>query len=303
MAEVQLKNGCLYYEVLGSGQALVLIRGLGRSSRYWLDFDQSLATAYQVVTFDQRGLGKSSEPLRWWHSMDHMVEDLLALLDHLQIAKAHIFGLSLGGMVAMGFAAKYPSRCLSLMVANSSTADYWGLRLYPKAVQDLLLKGPRQGFHQVLLELVTTPAIVKKQGVKLHQAWDLIRAEEGFPWATIAKQLLCAGRFSIRGKLHGDKVPTMIIYSDKDRLVPIRNSLMIHRLIPKSSLKALKDAGHEISIGREADLMQMIQEFSSTTGLGKENAKASRMTKVKVPKPVKASKKSGHLSKPAAQGI
>ena len=302
MAEMQLKHGCLYYEIQGRGQPLVLIRGLGRSSRYWLDFDQRLASSFQVITFDQRGLGKSSEPLRWWHSIDHMVEDLLALLDHLKIDKAHIFGLSLGGMVAMGFAARYPDRCLSLMVANSSTADYWGFRIHPKAIQDLLLKGPRQGFHRVLLGLLTTPAIVKKQGVKLHQAWDLIRMDEGFPWATIAKQLLCASRFRIRGRLHGEKVPTMIIYGAKDSLVPIGNSLMIHRLIPKSILKPLKDAGHEISIGKEADLMRIIQDFSRTVASKQSVAKSNKVVKVKAAKPQKTAKKLGSLAKSAAHG-
>ncbi|MFW7379095.1 MAG: alpha/beta fold hydrolase [Oligoflexus sp.] len=261
MPYLSLKNGSLYYEVQGQGEPMVLLRGLGRSCRYWLDFDRRVGRDFQVITLDHRGLGKSSVALRWWHSIDHMVDDLRCLLDHLKIDRAHFFGLSLGGMVAMGFAARYPERCQTLMVANSSSADYWGMRVDPKALQTLTWKAYRQGFHKVLLELVTTPEQVKKNGHKIQKAWQLIRDEEGFPITTIAKQLWCASRFRIGGRLHGADLPIMILYGEQDQFVPPRNSLMIHRLIPQSNLHAFSQAGHEISIGHEQKLVELMRRF------------------------------------------
>lgn len=260
MPKLARAGGSLYYEKKGKGEPIVILRGLGRSCRYWLGFDRLLAKHCQVITLDHRGLGRSDADLSWFFGMDQMVDDLLCLLDHLKLKRVHLFGLSLGGMVAMAFAKRHQDRCQTLMIANSSTADRPSWRISPLALKDLLLRSPTEGFHKVLLELVTSPEIVAAQGHKIYEAWEKILAQEGFPWLIILKQVLAVSRFRIAGGLNGQLMPTLVISGSQDRLVPPRNSRLIHRLIPGSRWLSM-DVGHEISIGREKLLLKHICEF------------------------------------------
>jgi len=85
----------LYYEVAGSGQALVLIHGFSTDCRQWKDQIEFFKSDYKVICYDMRGFGKSTVPsgMNYSHA-----EDLRALLDHLDIEKAHILGHSFGGV-------------------------------------------------------------------------------------------------------------------------------------------------------------------------------------------------------------
>ncbi len=258
----EVDEGKIYFETHGKGETLVMLRGLGRSMRYWLGYEKQLAKSFRVVLIDARGLGKSTAPMHWHHTIEHLAEDVLAVLNHLKVKKFHVFGLSLGGMVALSLAIQKPKAVKSLMVANSSTADYIGMRMQLSAVKSLGM-GLLQGhFYEELLRRVVPPATVRSRGPEILQQWDEIVEAEGFPVPTIAKQLLASARFRIRGKLAGDEVPTLILYATQDRLVSTNNSKQIHKLIPHSKIKAVKGAGHEIAIGHEDELTRIIQAFT-----------------------------------------
>src|SRR5262245_57108437 len=96
----------LHYEVAGSGEPLVLIHGFTLDMRMWDDQFASLARHFQVVRYDLRGFGKSSMPTTepYTHA-----DDLKALLDCLNIERAHVLGLSMGGSIAINFALNYPA--------------------------------------------------------------------------------------------------------------------------------------------------------------------------------------------------
>jgi 3-oxoadipate enol-lactonase len=119
----------LWFETAGTGQPLVLAHGLGGNAVVWFQQVPYFAGRYQVITWDQRGFGRSSN-----HAGDAgprtSVTDQLALLDHLGIEKAHLVGQSLGGWVALGAALHNPDRVRSL-VLSSSTAGVPQRRLPP----------------------------------------------------------------------------------------------------------------------------------------------------------------------------
>jgi 3-oxoadipate enol-lactonase len=116
----------IYYEIHGKGEPLVLIMGYGLSSAAWSPVLPALAQKYKVITFDNRGAGKSDKP-DGPYTMDMMAGDLAGLLDAIRIKAAHIFGISMGGMIAQHFALRYPERVRSLILGCTTCGGSHGV--------------------------------------------------------------------------------------------------------------------------------------------------------------------------------
>ena len=111
--ELAANGGRIYYDVQGSGPPLILLHGGNLDSGMWDDDVPVFAKTWRVVRMDQRPYGRSGLAADGYSN----VEDLRALLDHLQIAKAHVVGLSLGGRTAIDFVLTYPARVDRLVLA------------------------------------------------------------------------------------------------------------------------------------------------------------------------------------------
>ncbi len=264
MAVLARDAGDIYYSVQGKGKSdtLLMLRGLGRSSRYWLGFDSIMAEHFQVVTIDLRGLGRSSQAMEWTDTIDTLAEDCLAVMDQLAIESFHIFGLSLGGMVSSSIAARAPERILSLVIAASSSADYRAFRMNPKAFAKLLLALRSGRFQDCLLETVVPAMVMRSWGPELQASWQAILDEEGFPLLTVLKQLRASVGHRIKGRLDAGNYPVMFVHGSMDGLVPLLNSQSLQRLLPRSKLKIIKGAGHELAIGFEQELSRLLREFA-----------------------------------------
>lgn len=103
-----------YYERFGKGPPLALIGGSVFGRQNWAMAWDAFSKEFDVISYDQRGYGRSDRPAERY-TMDVWIDDLAALLDRLDIEKAHIAGTSMGAMVALAFAAKYPDRCVSVV--------------------------------------------------------------------------------------------------------------------------------------------------------------------------------------------
>lgn len=117
---LEVTGGSIYYETHGSGAAVVLLHGGFGDRRMWDDQFRVFAREFQVVRYDQRGFGQSTRP----ETAYSPVEDLLRLLDHLKIKKAHLVGNSMGGGLVLDFALKHPDRVASLVVVASGPNGY-----------------------------------------------------------------------------------------------------------------------------------------------------------------------------------
>jgi len=117
MAILTIKNNDFYYEIHGTGEPVVLAHGLGGNHASWYKQVAVLSKAYQVITFDHRGFGNSTDKENLGRS--GFVSDLLALLDHLKINKAGLVGQSMGGGTMITFAHQYPERVAGLVIADS----------------------------------------------------------------------------------------------------------------------------------------------------------------------------------------
>lgn len=267
MAFCDREAGKIFYRVEGKGEALLMLRGLGRSSRYWLGFEKEMAKHFKVVILDMRGLGQSTLGMDWKNSIEDLAEDCLTVMTKARIKNFHIFGLSLGGMVAMAMAMKAPERIKSLMVSSSSSADYLGFRMNPLAIQKLTLASLRgvKPFQEALMGLVVAPSVLRSRRPVIEKAWTEIFDDEGYPRLTMAKQIFAAGRFRVRSRLDGEKTRTLFLHGGMDGLVPQFNSMQLHRIVKGSEFRTIKSSGHEIAIGHEKELAKIIREFAAAS--------------------------------------
>ena len=251
----------IYYEDLGKGTPLVILRGLGRSIDHWLGFEKLLAQDCRVVMIENRGVHRSkSAPFKMNASMKDYCDDIISVLDELKIERAHVMGISLGGMMALGCGLYFPERCHSLHAVNASTATS-GLRISLSALFNLILSPLSPEKQEQRLAKLLMLSTDEKKVKKVVEESEAILKEFQPSTKLVASQLIAAAKFFARKQLKKLKIPTQIIVSDTDRFTPTHNSKMIHKMIPGSTLTMIKGAGHEVYYDQPEKLKQVVLDY------------------------------------------
>ena len=113
------ENTEIYYEVYGNGEPLLLIAGLASDSQSWTTVLPNLSKEFKIIVFDNRGCGRTKCPANQI-TIKGMADDALAILDHLQIEKAHVLGHSMGGYIAQQMCLDQPDKINKLILADTS---------------------------------------------------------------------------------------------------------------------------------------------------------------------------------------
>jgi 3-oxoadipate enol-lactonase len=261
VAKLKVDGGEIWWQVSGTGAPLVILRGLGRSTRHWMGFEKKVAESFQTICIDARGTGRSTARPSWNLTIASMADDVALVLDHLGIPRTSIFGVSLGGMVAMAFGGRHQHRTHRLVVANSSVANRRALRLTPAALRALVqgAASPTRR-HELLARVLTTPGKKDLEIQKLAKAWEKIEAQEGTPVMTVLKQLGAAARFTA-AELKALNVPTLIMVGRDDQFVPTINSTIIRESIPGCEYVEIDGAGHELTLDKTDEVLAAIKAF------------------------------------------
>jgi pimeloyl-ACP methyl ester carboxylesterase len=260
----------IHYDVRGSGpQTVVLLHGLGLSSRFWFDQPERLSTgsdAWRVITIDTRGVGRSDKPLApQAYTMRAMADDVAAVLDHARIERAYVAGLSLGGMIAQHVALRHSRRVEGLVLLGTS-AGFPHMSL-PKA--------------RALASFLALPfdGSLKKREVKrsfarlLLGSHDVSRTREllaGWPDAFqtdptptrvfIAHLAAAVLTHSAGDHLHRVACPTVVVTGDDDALLPHENSRTLARLVPSAHLEVVRGAGHIIPASHPESVRKALEK-------------------------------------------
>src|SRR5262245_15961291 len=135
MPYLELEQGRLFYEINGSqGPWLVMIRGLGRSTRHWLGFEKTLSADARVLTVELPGIGLSTVPHKITDSLFDIADYVVKVMNHAEIPAAHCLGVSLGGMIVLAMGIRHPDRCLSVIPINTSIAGEATVRISANAM-------------------------------------------------------------------------------------------------------------------------------------------------------------------------
>lgn len=238
MAWAELTDCRCYYELEGQGDPLLLIPGLGRTCRMWDPIAGAMAEHFTLLKIDNRGLGQSKSKHNP-RTLRDFSADLIELLEHLQIDRAHILGISLGGVIAQRFVADHPNRVRSLVLI--STAYRFGpyLREMAKIVGETMRRFPPTLFAQTLALLGSSPAFLDTV-LAQNKPPDVERVKR----SALVRQLRCLATADGPRDDFQIKAPTLVIAGEFDALIPSYYARQMAQAIKHSRFLLIPDAGH-----------------------------------------------------------
>lgn len=260
----------LAWEALGRAEAppLLLLMGMGFSARAWGPLPARLADAYRVVVADNRGTGASTAPLGLFRLSD-LADDAAAVLDAAGAAPAAVFGISMGGMVALELALRHPRMVRALVLGATFSGWRPSVGAGP-AVLAALAAGSflsRAGRHGLVARALVSDRM-RREEYGRFAAW-METVGRGAP-GLVAQQALAVARFDVTPRLSELRVPTLVLAGEEDRLVPPENSRRLADAIPGARLVLLPGAGHGFPLERteetEAELRRFLSEAGQPSG-------------------------------------
>jgi pimeloyl-ACP methyl ester carboxylesterase len=277
----------LCYETFGdpANPAILLVMGLATQMVGWHeDFCEELAgRGFYAVRFDNRDIGRSKaqnypvptikqlvlrDKRAARYTLEHMADDGFGLLGHLGIERAHLAGVSMGGMIAQTMAARRPERVLSLASMLSNTGALWSGQPSPRLYPVLLKKPPRD-----------------REAYIDHAAWVFSKiGSAGFPQEDLREM---AAKSYDRGLnpagssrqlaaiiASGDRTallrtitaPTVVIHGTADKLVPMSGGRATAKAIPGARLVLIEGMGHDLPRGAWPQMLDAIDENAARAG-------------------------------------
>ena len=254
----EVNGTCLYYEIAGDGDPLVLIHGFSLDTRLWDDQVQPFARRYQVIRYDLRGFGRAAPPD---HPYAH-ADDLGALLEHLGVARAHVVGLSLGGTVALDFALAYPAATQQLVLIDSGLA---GFRTRDKQTRSVLkpvfTKGREAGVEAAKQLWLESPlfAPAREQPAVYERLVAMVTDYSG--WHFINREPTREPAPPAARRLAEIRAPTLVIVGERDVAAMRAIAGTLADEIPNAREVVLPGVGHLANLEAPAAVNSLVLGF------------------------------------------
>ncbi|MCF7549979.1 alpha/beta fold hydrolase [Pseudonocardia sp. WMMC193] len=264
------------FRVAGSGPAIVLVHGIGDSSRTWTPVLERLARTHLVIAPDLLGHGHSDKP-RADYSVAAYANGIRDLLGVLGVTRATLVGHSLGGGVAMQFAYQFPDRTERLVLVGSGGA---GPEVNP-VLRAMTLPGAAAALHALRLptmrwQVGAAVGLMRALGTDLgHDAEDMLRIVDALPDATSRAAFIRTLRAVVdwRGQVVTmlDRcyltrgMPTLLVWGGRDAIVPVEHGHRAHAAMPGSRFEIFDDAGHFPFHTSPERFTSLLEEFLAAT--------------------------------------
>ncbi len=264
------------YLAAGEGPVVVLVHGIAGSSGTWARVLPSLAEHHTVIAPDLLGHGQSAKP-RGDYSLGAYasgIRDLLTLLGH---ERATFVGHSLGGGVAMQLAYQFPQMCERLVLVGSGGLGQEvnpllrlvalpGAELVLPLVLSRHLHGALEGLARRVAAAGIGPTPLGGELWRSYAALTQPRDQAAFVHTVRSVIDLRGQRVSARDRLYlAADAPTLIVWGDRDRVIPVSHAHAAHALIPNSRLEVVKGAGHFVPLERPATFVAVLEDFLAST--------------------------------------
>lgn len=278
MATANVGEVELYYEEHGSGDPLLLVMGLAADSQAWMFQVPELSKHFRTVVFDNRGVGRSSKPAGPYTTAA-MADDAVGVLDALGIERAHVLGVSMGGMISQEIALRHPKRVRSLVLActyaepdaeiaeirqgltaqlGGSTDAAGGLQIDAASLDPMM-------FFQQLMPRVFNPDYLQRELPTLIQIFSGA-LQWGFQMDAILGQVYATMGHNCTARLGSIAAPTMVITGDSDMLIPPRSSDALAAAIPGAKLVRVRGGSHAFNFETPDVFNAHVVEFLRSVG-------------------------------------
>lgn len=251
----------LAYYVTGHGPPVLMIMGLGGRAADWGKIPDALAPHFTVVTFDNRGTGRSDKP-DTEYSLDVMADEAVAVLQAAGHRQAHIVGVSMGGMIAQLVALRHPQRVRKLVLLSTTPGGAQSTVPAPEAMEALMpdMSQPPAVIVRTAMRAIAAPGFADAHPEVIddivHTALDAPTPQ--FVFVRQMGAIMASDRYADLPKI---QAPTLVIHGDADRLVPYRNGEILAERIPGATLRTLRNCGHLAMWEQPATLGQTLIEF------------------------------------------
>lgn len=256
------ESPAIAYQVSGNGEVLLFLHGIGGNRRNWDGQMAHFGPSFRVVALDFRGYG-DSDPIGGNLAFAEFTTDVLRVLDTIEAGRAHVVGLSMGGLVAQALYARVPERVASLsLVACRSAAE----PLLPPARREAFIRERleplRRGGPQALADSLA-PALVGRQATPhtREQVMASLRKLRPDSYVKVMEARMQIGPFLDLGRI---QVPVLVVGSDEDKVAPLEQMRQLAGAIPGARLATVEGAGHLINLEKPDDFNRVLMDFLRT---------------------------------------
>ena len=262
----------LYYELHGTGPPLVLVMGLGVDHRAWVPL-LPLFDGFTTLIFDNAGVGQTRDratgrPPAPPYSIGRFADDLAGLLRHVELAAAHVVGVSMGGAIAMELAARAPELLRSLTLAATwQRTDGWLRQIFAFRERLLAELGPEALLRYVSLWAWASP-YWEGDGIAVISSEELISQTDAQVWDTGERErylghLRASIEHDCEERLPAITAPTLVLVGDEDVLTPLRFARAMAAGIPGAQLRVVPAQGHAFSFENPELFASLVREFAT----------------------------------------
>ena len=243
MANFVFEGKSVYYEEYGQGSPILMLNGIMMSCASWKEFVDPFKADNRLILVDFLDQGKSehmTEPF----SQSLQVELVKALLEHLNIEKVNLAGISYGGEIALQFAVKYPQFLARLALFNTTARTGPWLRDIGDAWN--LATASADAYYLTTIPVIYSPGFYLKNNEWLNRRRELLRPVFSNPDFTSAMRRLTdsAADYDVSAEIHKISVPTLIASCEEDYLTPMVEQKLIASLIPNCQRVIIPNCGH-----------------------------------------------------------
>jgi 3-oxoadipate enol-lactonase len=253
------------WERMGVGEPLLLIHGLGYARWGWEPVLPGLAERFEVILFDNRGVGESDAP-PGPYTVAEMAADAARVLDEAGVERPHVVGTSLGGMVAQELALARPERVRRLVLACTTPG---GPNAYPMPQTTVALMAEAATMEPAValrrfVENALAPETVERHPELVDRIMThrLATAQDPAAWAA---QAAAGATFDALDRLGGLAAPTLVQHGTEDVVVDPRNGDLLVELVPDARLERFPDTGHLYFWERPERFVESVTAFLGET--------------------------------------
>jgi pimeloyl-ACP methyl ester carboxylesterase len=257
MPLIKVKDINIYHEIIGEGDPILFIHGLGSSTRDWEEQVPFFSKKFQVISVDIRGHGRSDKP-KGPYSIPMFANDIAELLTELGVGPSHVIGISLGGGIAFQLSIDHPELVKSLVAVNAAVGVppglKWKFEFFKRNLVVKLIGMKKMG------EILAPRLFIKPEQEENRQML-IVRWAENDKKAYL-NALNSLKNWSVIENLSKIQCPTLVLGSDED-YTPTSAKEQYTALIPKGELVEIADARHALPMEKPKEFNEVVMNFIS----------------------------------------
>lgn len=261
MPFAELSDARIHYRTYGDGPPVIGIMGFGLDQRFWAAQVPAVAERNRFITFDNRGTGRTEGAIP--SSIDEMAEDVIRLLDHLEIPKATVFGVSMGGAIAQRVVVDHPDRVEALILGITFARPIEYMRRRQALAEELMRTVSSERFMEAAMLWMFTPRFFEIGQENLDRMLASFMgpgAPEPAPPEVLVAQSEAVHKHDILEHLPKIACPTLVFGGKQDIMVPYFASQEIAAAIGHAEFRSF-ETGHGCMVEEMGDVNEMIRDF------------------------------------------